>query len=125
MSELEVDLNATIASAINAKVEAGVLAALSGDEVLGRYVTAALNQEVQVGTSSYDRKRTTFIHKVILDVVKAAVERAARNLLAEDEVRKALRRQAPEIANQLVGNLAERSKNGYGVRVELQFPNSF
>jgi hypothetical protein len=59
--------------------------------------------------------------------VKAAAEQllAEETALITEEVRKALRREAPKIASQLVDHLGDKAKNAYGVSVELRFPNSY
>ena len=126
MSNIETDLNATIASAVNARIEAEVMAALSGDEIIGRFVTAALQQKV--GEERYGRKQRTFLaaahHNAIQAATKAAVARLVEEErpLIEDEIRKALRRNVKTMADSIVGNLAAQASNAYGVRVELQLP---
>ena len=44
------DINQIIESAVNARVEAAVLEAMSSSEVMGRFVTAALSKPVSTGT---------------------------------------------------------------------------
>lgn len=129
--QLSSDLNATIAAAINAKVEASVIAALSGDEVLGKYVAAALNQQIEVKDGGYNTRRTTFLRDTIDRTMQQAVKDAVHSFiqgekeLIEAEVGKALRKQAAKIANQFVTHLAEQTiGRSYGVNVELRFPNN-
>jgi len=122
MSTLEGDLNTTITAAVNARIEAAVMEALSGDEVMGRFITAALTQKVEV--DRYDRKkdRTFLSHVVqqtIQDATKAAVMRFVddeRDLI-ETEVRKALRKQVPAVAEQLVNGLRG---SAYAVSVHVR-----
>lgn len=126
MSNIETDLNATIASAVNARIEAEVMAALSGDEIIGRLVTAALQQKV--GEERYGRKQTTFLASVLNAAIKDATKAAVARLieeerpLIEDEIRKALRRNVKTMADAIVGNLAEQASSAYGVSVELRIP---
>jgi uncharacterized protein (DUF885 family) len=126
MSNIEGDLNATIASAVNARIEAEVMAALSGDEVIARFVTAALQQKV--GDQRYGKQQRTFLaaalETAIKDATKAAVGRLIEEErpLIEDEIRKALRRNVKTMADSIVGNLADKASSAYGVRVELQLP---
>lgn len=129
---IDTDLNQAIVSAINAKVEAGVLAALSGDEVLGKYVAAALNQPLETeNRNSYNKVKTTYlrhtIDQALREAVKAAVAKfiEGEQALIEAEVAKALRKQAATIGAQFVKHLAEQTiGRSYGVSVELRFPNT-
>ena len=126
MSNIEGDLNATIASAVNARIEAEVMAALSGDEVIGRFVSAALQQKV--GEQRYGQKQKTFLasslHNAIQQATKAAVGRVIEEErpLIEEEIRKALRRNVKTMADAIVGNLADKASSAYGVTVELRIP---
>lgn len=127
----EGDLNSVIANAVNARVEAQVLAALSGDEVLGRYVMAALNQPVQLPKpgSSYDKITVTFLNATLQKAVQAAVEQAVRAVVSdevtaiEDAVRKELRRKIATVAEQLVGSLSKAAESPYGIKVDLNWPS--
>lgn len=124
---LEKDLDETITAAVNARVEAAMLEALSGDEVLGQYVTAALQEKVE-------NRRTYRTEPYLTMVLKDAIREAAKDALKavlvedreriEDEVRKAIRRDAPKIAQSMVGSLVDRAASTYGLRVELQFPEN-
>lgn len=109
MSDLTGDLNATISSAVNARIEASVLAALSGDEVIGQYVAAALTQEIK--KNSFDRKGTPFLSLVVAKAIQDATRSAVEELVAAerpqivDEVKKALRRNLPAVADRLVDGM--------------------
>ncbi len=126
MSNIEQDLNTTIAAAVNARVEAQVFAALSGDEVIGRFISAALN-EIQPQRDRYStrEKPQTFMARTlevaIQKATKAAVERFIEEEVAsiEDEVRKALRRDLKRIAETLTGSLVEAAHKAYGVKVDM------
>ena len=103
------DLNSTIAAAVNARVEAAVVAALSGDEVIGQYVSAALNEPIS--RDSFSRKATPFLTSIVKDAIQKATRAAVEELVAEerprivDEVKKALRRNLPEVAERLVDGM--------------------
>lgn len=109
-TNLNDDINATIATAVNARIEAAVMESLSGDDVLARFVTAALTQPVKQDT--YDRSpRKTFlahtVQKAIQDATRAAIEALVEEEKPriEDECRKALRRNLPAVAERLVDGL--------------------
>jgi Mrp family chromosome partitioning ATPase len=131
-NEVSTDLNTVIVAAVNARVEAAVLEALSGDQFLAQYVAAALNQQIEVkeraGYYNDRTVKTTFLKNAITEAVKGATQAAVKRVLAEDAdaleeaVRKELRKQAPTIAKQLVGTVAEAAEKPYGVTVGLKFP---
>jgi hypothetical protein len=122
MSTLDVDLNATIGAAVNAKIEAAVMQALAGDEVMGAFVAAALNQKVE--TDRYDRKKdSTFLAHVVKEAIQKATKAAVESFVAAEreaielEVRKALRSSLPKIASDLVGGLRS---SAYAVTVHVK-----
>ena len=121
------DLNATIANAVNARIEAAVTAALSGDEVLGQYVAAALNQPITIDRD-YRKIKTTYQQHTIRSSIQEATKNAITRVLVEDqeliedEVRKALRRNLAAIASGIAGSLADHAKKGYGVQVTVRLP---
>lgn len=124
---VEGDLNTIIVSAVNARVESAVAAALSGDEVMGRYVTAALQRQVEVPSpNGYGKDRVPFMSHVIESAVRDAAEAAVRKFIAEQhevfetEVRKHLRKAAPEFAQKMVGQLVETASRAYGIQVSLR-----
>jgi hypothetical protein len=127
VTPLEGDLNATIASAVSARVEAEVIRALAGDEVIGRYIAAALNQQVEVG-GSYKRTKATFLQATLQSAFQEMTKRAIAKVLEEDaaliedEIRKAIRRQAHGFAESIVTNLTQQAAKGYGISVELRLP---
>lgn len=128
MTAIETDLNSVISSAVNARIEAALVGALSGDEVIGRYVTAALTQPIEVG-SSYNKRKTTFIKHTLdaamQDIAKAAVARVLTEEVGEIEaaVRKELRANISAIAQQLVGSVTKAAESPYGITVELKYPS--
>lgn len=130
------DLNTVIATAVSARIEAEVAAALSGDAVMSKYVAAALQQEIEVrdggysGYSSRNRK-TTFLRQTIDTAIRQATETAVRKVIAEEQealeaaVATELRRQTKDIAKTLVGQVAEVAQKSHGVRVELVYPSRY
>ncbi|MBF6416920.1 hypothetical protein [Nocardia cyriacigeorgica] len=122
------DLNQVIVAAVQARIEAEVAAALSGDEVIGKYVAAALNQPIEVGRNSWDRRQTTFLRNVIDEALRAATKNAVQQAIAEEReaieraVRAELRDRVDALAVQLVGSAVESVENPYGIKVELQYP---
>ena len=127
MSQLDTDLTATIAAAVNARIEAAVAAALASDEVLAQYVAAALNQPIEVDRNN-PRLKTTYLHHMLRQAIQAATKAAAERVLAEDhelieeEVRNALRRNVSAIAAGIAGSLASHAAKGYGVQVSVRLP---
>lgn len=128
MSNIEKDLNSTIASAVNARIEAEVVAALSGDEVIGRYVAGALRQPV--GRQEYGRKQLTYLETVVREAIQGATKAAVKRVIdeeqekIEEEVRKALRRGLNTIAETIVEGLVQKAAGTYGIRVELTLPGN-
>lgn len=129
MSNVTEDLNATIANAVNARIEAEVAAALAGDEVIGQYVAAALRQEIQPDRYN-SRSKTTFLTLTLRTAIQGATKAAVKRVLIEerehieDEVRKAIRRGTKNFAEQMVENLVKQASTAYGVKVELKLPGS-
>lgn len=124
--EITLDLNQTIAAAVNARIEAEVMKALSGDETIGRFVTSALRQTVEVKNSrSYQTEQVPFLTVVLRDAIQKATKAAVQTVIAEDigliedEVRKALRRDIRRISETLASSLADAAAKTYGVDVHL------
>lgn len=131
MADIEDDLNKTIRSAVNARVEAAVMAALSGDEVIGAMVAAALQQQVEVPSErGYGKEKVPFMVHAVRSAIRSATKDAVAKViteetpLIEDEVRKAFKRSAATLADSLVSSLAESCRSAYGVSVELRLPRS-
>lgn len=125
-TNIDTDLNATIANAVNARIEAEVIKALSGDEVLGAYVAAALAEPV--ARDSYGRNKPTRLQTAITDAISNATKDAIREVIAEDmprlkeEVRKCFRRDADKLAQSVVDGLAGSLATSYGVSVTMTLP---
>ena len=125
MSNLEQDLNTTITSAINARIEAEVTAALSGDAVIGQFVAAALAQEVGETGYGRDRKKITFMHRTVAKTIQEVtaslvleVIEAERETI-EREIRKSLRSYIPNMAAGMVDSLAHQAKHA-SYRISVQ-----
>lgn len=130
-TNLEADLNATIATAVRARIEAEVTKALAGDEVMSKYVAAALSSEIEVPADrgSYQKRKTTFLREAIDTAIKGATKAAIAKIVAEERaaieaaVTTELRKNVKNIAAQLVNKVAETTESAYGVTVELKYAN--
>lgn len=127
------DLNATITAAVNARIEAEMMKALSGDATIGSFVTAALQQQVEVPKKvGYGTERVPFLRHVLCEAIRKATEDASRRLVEEemgsieDAVRKALRRDVGRIAETMSKSLADAAARAYGfnVTVDLRMPGA-
>lgn len=128
-------IDSTIAAAVNARIQAEVMQALAGDEVIGQFVASALQQPVEVKDprrGSYATSQVPFLtavlHKAIQDATKEAVARliTAEVATIEEAVRKALRRDITTIAKTLTDSLVVAADKTYGVNVDLtlRMPNT-
>ena len=124
--KIDTDLNSVIVSAVNARVEAEMMKALSGDMTIGKYVVAALRQNVEVkDPHTYRTTTEPFLTNVLRKAIQGATVAAVQRLIAEElptieeEVRKALRRDVKRIAETLTGSLADAAAKSYGVKVDL------
>lgn len=124
--ELVLDLNQTITAAVNARIEAEVMKALSGDDTIGRFVTAALQQPVEVKDGrTYRTERVPFLTLTLRQAIQEATKAAVVRLVAEetpkieDEIRKALRRDIPGIAAGLTEGVTKTVQRGYGINVDV------
>ena len=125
MSNLESDLNATITSAINARIEAEVMSALSGDAVVGQFVAAALAQEVGETGYGRDRKKITFMHRTVSKAIQEITAALVLEVIEseretiEREIRKSLRSYIPNMAAGMVDALAGQAKHA-SYRISVQ-----
>lgn len=128
MTDLQSDINATIAAAVNSQVTARVAEAFAGDEFLKSLVTAAVTQPIAVrDPHTYSDRKTTFIdetlRKVVQDVTRSALTKVVEEEreAIEAEVRKALKAQVGAMAKGFADNMVENAKSGYGVRVNFDW----
>lgn len=128
---IELDLNQTIVSAVNARIEAEMMKALSGDETIATFVTAALRQKVEVKnartyTTTSEPFLTNVLRNAIQEVTKAACKRLVEESMPdiEAEIAKALRRDVKRIASTLTESLSKAADKAYGfdVHLELKMP---
>jgi hypothetical protein len=129
MSEITGDLNQVIASAVQARIETEVAAALSGSELMGQYVAAALTQKIQVeDRGSYRKRETTYLRETIDAAIKEATKAAVRKVVAEEApaieavVATEMRKNVKAWASTLVSKIAEKAESPYGLTVELRYP---
>lgn len=124
------DLNQTIATAVQARVEAEVLKALSGDEMFASLVAASMNALVEVPDGAYSKKRITFMEHVLQKTIQKATQAAVQAVVDEQQdrlkemVRKGLCSKIDAIATTLVDKVVENSKSPYGwdIKVDVKFP---
>lgn len=125
------DLNATIASAVQARIEIEVATALSGSDLMAQYVGAALHQEISVkDRNSYRERRTTYLREAIDGAIREATKVAlARVLEAESAaiervVAAEVKRNLPAIAKAAAENMSKAAANTYGMTVEIKYRDS-
>lgn len=128
MTSLDKDLNETITSAVNARVEAAVAAALLNDESFTKFVTAALHHPVK--TDSYSRETKSYISHLLEKTIEAKTKEVVAEEIAgaaeqiRDEVRKALRKSIGVIADQLVDGFVENASGRHpSIKVEFSGNN--
>lgn len=127
MPEVSNDLNSVVAEAVKAKITAEVAAALSGDEVMGRYVAAALGQPVEI-RRGYDTKKVPFLSHVIETSIREATKDVVREVIAEnvdtirDETRKAVRRRLNTIAESFAESVQKQAESNYGITIDVKVP---
>jgi hypothetical protein len=119
------DINQTIIAAVNARVEAEVAGAMLSDETFAKFVTAALQQPIEVGGYS-NKTKTTFLRHTM----NGAIESATKAVVAAEieavkdqiktEVRKALRASIGVIADSLVDGFVDSAAGRYpSIKVEF------
>ncbi len=119
------DLNATITAAVNARINAETFAALSSDDVLGKFVQAALMQPME--TDRYSSKKIPYIEQVLKNAVQAATKAAVSQWVQENQgsikerVIAALTDNMDGIAAAMVDSMVKSTQSGYSTSVSLQF----
>ena len=121
------DINDVIASAVNARIETQVLAALSDSDVFKEFIIAALQQPVETRDPWGSRqKKTTYLQDVLQKVISERTKQAVVEAVDEhadaikDEVAKALRKSTGAIAASLVDGFL-KSASGQYPRIEVNF----
>lgn len=123
------DLNTVITSAVQARVEASVIAALADADFFKTYVINALNAPVEVSDgTSYGKKKIPFMSHLIAQAIREATKTAVQgwiNAHSDDLaelVEAELDRESPRIAREMVGRMREKANDTYGLHVELRWP---
>ena len=132
-ADITPDLDQLIVHAVNARIEAEVTKALSGDEVIGKLVSAALQQPIESRDfMARGQQKKTFLTVVLEKAIQEATKKAVAKILAERvedieiAVERALMGNLAGLADQLVKGLSERAAQAYGVdvKVDLRMPRS-
>jgi hypothetical protein len=119
------DINATIVAAVNARITAETFAALNNDEVLGKFVQAALYQPMEV--ERYSSKRVPYIEQVLKNAVQAATKAAIAQWVADNQgqikarVEAALTENMSGIAKAMVDSMINSTDSGYSTKVSVAF----
>ncbi|SHT54088.1 Uncharacterised protein [Mycobacteroides abscessus subsp. abscessus] len=124
------NLDATIASAVKAQIEAKVLEALSGGEFFEKYVHSVLYAKVEIADPKdrYKKISVNFIDNAIAGVVRAATQDAIKVAVNEqreeiqEHVRKAVKRQTDKFAQNVVEGLVEATNTDYRFNVQIGVP---
>lgn len=122
--DLGKDINATIVAAVNAKITAETFAALSNDETLGKFVTAALTQKIEV--DRYGPK-VPYINHVLESAIQKATKVAVEEWMltneqvVKDKVKELLEANIDNMAGALVGSATEEMKARYGMQIKIDF----
>lgn len=123
--ELDQAIDTAIGASVKAKIEAEVLKALSGDDVFATFISAALNQQVEIKTDRYRSEKVPFITSVLRKAIQDSVKNGVAELITEmqpelhAEIKKALRRNMDGIADSLTKSLTAAAERGYGFKVDL------
>ena len=118
------DINQIIASAVNARVEAAVTAALASPDTMGTFVQAALHEPIS--SDGYGREKTTLLRKLVQTTIAEktkAVVREEIEAMSEDirsEVRKAIRKSVGVITDTLVDGFVANASGRYP-SIEVKF----
>lgn len=120
------DLTDVIKSAVQARVEASVLEAMSSDGAMKAIVHAALNQTVDTG--NYREKKpllTHLVHTTVREQAKKVVAEEIQGLEDQirDEVRTALKKSVGVISDSLVSGFVANASGRYP-SIEVKFSGS-
>lgn len=119
------DLNKTIVAAVNARITAETFAALSQDEVLGKFVQAALMQPME--TERYSSKKIPYIEQVLKNAVQAATKAAVAQWVNDNQgpikerVTAALTNNLDGIAAAMVDSMTKSTESSYYTKVGIEF----
>lgn len=122
-SHLGKDLDDTITSAVNARVEASVIEALASNDVIATYVSAALNRET---SDRFGGEKKTFLTKLLGNTVEEMTKKVVAEEIQKqedtirEEVAKALKKSIGVVADSLVSGFVENTKGSYP-SIEVKF----
>lgn len=123
MGVINDDINSVVASAVNARVEAAVFEAMTSDDTIRAYVSAALNEKVE---DRYNYRKDTYINTILKDTIKKITKDvvAEEIVVAEDlirrEVKDALDRSIGVITDSLVEGFVASARGSYpSIKVEF------
>lgn len=132
MPDQSQDLNDIITSAVQARVEAQIVAAFAGDQTFEKFVIAALQQTVEVpGNDRYNKAKVPFMMHLLQEAVRASAKQAVQKYMTEhtDELAIAVERELSSktagIARQMVDQVSKKASENYGVTVELRWPERY
>lgn len=124
MSNISSDLDKTITSAVNARVESEILATMANSDIMRTFVTSALDTKVKTGGYSSEEK-TLLTH-----LLETSVQQQAKAVVAEEivklepvireQVREALAKSVNVIADSLVSGFVENATGRYP-SIEVNF----
>ena len=122
-NSMESDLGKIVEHGVSARIEAEVLAALSGSDLMARFVTAALNEKVE--GRNYGDKETLLnklLRKSIQEQTKEVVSEEIARLepVIREHVREALAKSIDVITDSLVSGFVA-SANGRYPSIEVNF----
>jgi len=106
-------IDETIQAAVSARIEAEVARALAGDEVIGRYVTAALQQPIE--PDRYSRNKVPYLTHVLQKAIRKSTEKILKEVIDEqkdairEQIRLGIKRQCGQIADAAVQQLSSES----------------
>lgn len=112
------DINQIIASAVNARVEAAVLEAMTNDNTMRTFVQAALNQKSKEG---YGREEKTLLNRLLENAIQEQTE-----AVVAEEVRKsadAIRAEVRAALEQSIGVISDSLVDGFVASAESRYPS--
>ena len=124
MTTQENDINQIISSAVNARVEAAVLEAMTSNNTMATFVQAALTRKVSSSGYSRDDKPllTHLLHTTIEEQTKVVVAEEIKKSqeVIRAEVRKALNKSIGVITDSLVDGFVASAEGRYP-SIKVQF----
>ena len=118
MASQNEDINQIIATAVNARVEAAVVEAMTSDGAIRTYVAAALNRPVSDG---YRSREKTFLQHLI----QGSVEEQTRAVVAEEikGVEEAIRKEVRAALKKSIGVITDSLVDGFVANASGRYPS--